>query len=532
MRDPLRVGMSASGVPAGTVTLLLGDVEGSSRLWERDNSAMSSAMAVLHDAIDAAVAAHHGTRPTEQGEGDSFVAAFARASDAVACALEIQLGLLDGPVRVRMGLHTGEVQLRDETNYIGTTVNRCARVRDLGHGGQVLCSRATAELVIEGLPADATLVDLGTCRLRDLGRPESIFQLCHPRLPTDLPPLRALTTTPNNLPAELTSLIGRGAELAETSAALDETRPLTLTGPGGCGKTRLALQLAAGRLDRHADGVWFVALANVAEPTAVVRAVADAVPFLARSDGNSVDAIADPLRSLDTLLVLDNCEHIIEPVTQLVEILLRSCPGVQVLATSREPLGVPGEMTWRVPSLSVPGDPPYPSAETIGAFDAVQLFVERAQGSQQHFALSDDNAPTIAEICRRLDGLPLAIELAAVRMRALSPIQVLDGLHDRFRLLTGGPRTAVPRQQTLEASIDWSYDLLLEEEQAALRRWLELADPRFNRKLRCSSGWSYSNVALRIVPGADVPHFSEAFWPPTIVAGFPGLSVGGGRCLT
>lgn len=463
-------GSVEAGVPVGTVTLLLGDVVGSSRLWDERGHDMAAAMSAWREAVSEVVAAHGGVHPAEQGEGDSFVAAFARASDAVASAVDLQLTLAGGPIRVRLGLHTGEVQLRDEANYMGPAVNRCARLRDVGHGGQILCSQVTADLVIDRLPTDSSLVDVGSHRLRDLARSERIFQVCHPELPCEFPPLRAMDTVPHNLPVELTSFVGRQTELTTTVAALDEARLITLTGSGGCGKTRLALQVAAERIERHADGVWFVALAAVYEPSAVVQAISQAVSATARSGIGDVDAVAAHLRDREVLLVMDNCEHVIGSVAEVAEALLRLCPTVKVLATSREPLGVPGELTRRVPSLSFPTDPAQGSVDDVAGFEAVELFLARTRHARPGFALTADNARVIAEICHRLDGLPLAIEFAAARTRALSPKQILAGLHDRFRLLTGGARTAVARQQTLEASIDWSYDLLHEAERAVLRR--------------------------------------------------------------
>jgi pentatricopeptide repeat protein len=457
-------------LPLGTVTLLLADIETSTRLWEERPGEMTAAVAELDRAVADAIGRHEGVRPVEQGEGDSFVAAFSRASDAIACGLTLQLALVNGPLRLRMGIHTGEVQLRDEGNYVGPAVNRAARVRNVGHGGQVLLSQTAADLVLDRLPAQASLVDLGVHRLRDLGRPEHIWQLAHPDLPSQFAPLVTLDAVRNNLPVQLTSFVGRHDDVAEVDRLLDDARMVTLTGAGGCGKTRLALQAAADRLDRHPDGVWFVELSALNEAALVAQAVAEALSVREQPGGSAVAAVSAAIGDKAVLLVLDNCEHLIEPSAQLAQRLLTGCPALTVMATSREPLGVSGEVTFRTPSLSFPSDDEPAKVEALGHYEAVQLFVERARRARPRFSLDDANSSAVAEICRRLDGIPLAIELAAARVRVLTPAQIRDGLHDRFRLLTGGPRTAVPRQQTLQASVDWSYRLLLEAERALLRR--------------------------------------------------------------
>ena len=463
-------------LPVGTVTLLLSDQAGSVDAWESDAGAMSEAVARLDALISDAVGRHRGVRPVEQGEGDSFVAAFARASDALACALDIQLatqaddwpGRL-GP-RLRMALHTGEVQLRDEGNYVGRTINRCGRLRSLAAGGQVLVSRSTAELVADALPEHASMIDLGTHRLRDLARPEQIFQLAHPGLASAFPALRSLDEVPNNLPVQLTNLVGRRPELAELAHLLDECRLLTLVGSGGCGKTRLALQAAADATEGFVDGAWFVDLAPLGDPGMLPRAVADAFGVKEEGARDVTATVLEHLQSRRALVLLDNCEHVIDAAATFADALLRACPSVTLLATSREPLDVDGELCWRVPSMSLPADDEPAPVEALATSDAVRLFVERAAHRRPSFRMTDENASAIAAICRRLDGIPLAIELAAARIRALSPRQISDHLDDRFRVLTGGLRTAMPRQQTLEASVAWGYDLLDEREQTLLRR--------------------------------------------------------------
>ena len=445
-------------LPTGTVTLLLADVEGSTRLWETQPAEMTAAVALLDRAVAEIVAAHDGVRPVEQGEGDSFVAGFGRASDAVACALELQRAPLV-PIRLRIGVHTGEVQLRDEGNYIGATINRAARLRDLGHGGQTVLSGATEELVVDRLPANAWLIDLGAHRLRDLPRPERVVQLCHPDLNNEFPPLRIpKSVVAPNLPVQLTNFVGRGAEMNDVRQILTDNRLVTLTGAGGVGKTRLAVQVAAQMAAAEfGDGVWYVDLAPITDPEVVAVAVARALGLPDEPGRSTMDTVIRFVGDRRMLVVLDNCEHLLDACTALVVALFSACPRLTLLATSREPIGVAGEATWRVPSLSLTDE-------------AIELFTDRARLVRPDFSITEDNAAAVAEICRRLDGMPLAIELAAARVRALSLAEILDSLHDHFRLLTGGARTAVRRQQTLRASVDWSHALLTEPERVLLRR--------------------------------------------------------------
>jgi predicted ATPase/class 3 adenylate cyclase/DNA-binding CsgD family transcriptional regulator len=450
--------LGVSGLlPTGTVTLLLADVENSTGLWETQPEQMTAAFARLDPALSDLLAAYGGVRPVEQGEGDSFVVAFARASDAVACALELQRAPL-APIRLRVGVHTGEVQLRDEGNYIGPTINRTARLRDLAHGGQTVLSGATEVLVGDALPADAWLTDLGSYELRGVARPERVVQLCHPDLRNDFPPLRtASTVVSHNLPLQLTSFVGRHAELDGLREALAANRLVTLTGAGGAGKTRLAVEIAARSAPEFGDGVCYVDLAPITDPNVVPVTVARALSLPDQPGRSTLDTVLRFVRDRHMLVVLDNCEHLLDACAELVVALLGGAPELTLVATSREPIGVPGEATWRVPSLSV-------------ADEAIELFADRARLAQPGFAMTDDNAATVAEICVRLDGMPLAIELAAARVRALSVAEILDSLHDRFRLLTGGARTAVRRQQTLRASVDWSHALLTETERILFRR--------------------------------------------------------------
>jgi predicted ATPase/class 3 adenylate cyclase/DNA-binding CsgD family transcriptional regulator len=454
--DWSELGMSGL-LPTGTVTLLLADVEGSTRLWETQPDEMTAAVARLNQAVSDIIPAHDGVRPVEQGEGDSFVAAFSRASDAVVAALALQRAPL-APIRLRIGVHSGEVQLRDEGNYAGPTINRTARLRDLGHGGQTLLSGVTEGLVQDRLPAGAWLTDLGSHPLRDLPRPERVAQLCHPDLVNEFPPLRVSTVVVSQrLPVQLTSFVGRDAELAQLLELLAESRVVTLTGAGGVGKTRLAVQVAAKLAAEFNDGVHYVDMAPITDPEVVPVTVARALRLPDQPGRSTMDTLLRFVSDHQMLVVLDNCEHLLDASAELVVALLGAAQGLTVLATSREAIGVAGEVSWRVPSLAL-------------ADEAIDLFVDRARHARPDFTLTDDNAAVVGEICRRLDGVPLAIELAAARVRALSLAEILDSLHDRFRLLTGGARTAVRRQQTLRASVDWSHALLTEPERVLFRR--------------------------------------------------------------
>jgi class 3 adenylate cyclase len=441
-----------SGLPTGTVTLLLADVEGSTRLWESQPAEMTAAIARLDATLTELIVIHGGVRPVEQGEGDSFVLAFARASDAVACALALQRAPL-APIRLRIGVNTGEIQLRDEGNYIGPTINRTARLRDLGHGGQTLLSGATEAMVIDHPPADAWLTELGTHTLRDLPRPERVVQLCHPDIPNDFPPLRVTTgVVAQSLPVQLTSFVGRGGQIEDVRRILVDNRLVTLTGAGGVGKTRLAMQVVSA-----ADEVWYVDLAPITDSDVVPVAVIRALGLPDQPGRSTMETVQRFIGDRSGVMVLDNCEHLLDAAAALIVEVLDACPGLTVLTTSREPIGVTGEVTWRVPSLSL-------------ADEAIELFADRARLVRPDFTVTADNVAFLAEICRRLDGIPLAIELAAARVRALTLPEIPDSLHDRFRLLTGGSRTAVRRQQTLRASVDWSHALLTEPERVLFRR--------------------------------------------------------------
>jgi predicted ATPase/DNA-binding CsgD family transcriptional regulator len=351
-------------------------------------------------------------------------------------------------------------------------------------------------LVLDRLPEHAELIDLGVHRLRDLGRPEHVFGLVHPELPSEFPPLRSLDTMPNNLPGELTSFVGRRTELDQIGDSLQRARLLTLTGAGGCGKTRLALQAAADSLDHHPDGVWWVELARLEDPALLPAAVISTLKLREVPGQPLLDTLIEHLRERRTLLVLDNCEHLLAACAQLTDALLRGCPSLTILATSRAPLGVPGEITWRVPSMSLPAEPPREPIETLRQSDAVALFIDRATHVRPNFTITAANAPAVAQICYDLDGIPLAIELAAARVWMLTAEQIARALSDRFHLLTGGARTVLPRHQTLEASLDWSHELLSDGERILLRRLSVFA-----------GGWTL-DAAEHVCPGEGIDRYA------------------------
>ncbi|MGH9003827.1 MAG: ATP-binding protein, partial [Acidimicrobiia bacterium] len=437
---------------------------------------MASDLARHDEVMRSAVEAHHGHLFAHTGDG--LGAAFPTASDAMAAAVAGQRALLDqtwlapSPLRVRMALHAGAAEPRQGT-YFGPTLNRVARLLDMAPGGQILCSLAAADLARDQLPAGVTLVDLGEHRLADLTRPERLFQVSHPQLPSEFTPVRSPDAARDNLPVGLTSFIGRQRELEELERLLATGRLLTLTGVGGAGKTRLALRLAAEVRERFSDGVWLVELGPISDPSLVASEVMAALGILVSGLGLETTPpemrLCDYLRLRSALLVLDTCEHVVQPVSHLVQTILAHCPGVTVLATSREVLGLTGEVPWALPGLTLPpadaGNP-----EDLAGSDAVALFCARAASARPGFGLTPANADAVALICRRLDGIPLALELAATRIRVLGAHQVAERLDDRFRLLSAGGRTAVSRHQTLRATMDWSYHLLPPAEQALLRR--------------------------------------------------------------
>ena len=460
-------------LPSGIVTFLFTDLEGSTRLWESYPTDMAHDLA-LHDRLIREVIEAHGGYVFETA-GDAFAAAFHSAETAVAAALDGQRRLdtaswtVPGGLRARMSLHTGASDERDG-NYFGPTPNRVARILSAGHGGQVLLSEATWDVVRAVLPDEAEIRDLGLHRLKDLSRPERIYQLVPRGLCSEFPPLRSLDLFRHNLPVELTSFIGRAREIEEVKRLLVSARAVTLTGIGGAGKTRLSLRVAAEAVDTIPDGVWQVRLEGVSAPTHVAMETAAALGVPEQAGRPIVDTLVDQLRNKSLLILLDNCEHVVAACAEMVERLLTVAAGLKILATSREPLRIPGEVVFQVPPLTLPNGQPRPEPSALGQFEAVRLFVDRAGVTLPGFMLTAENAPAVAQICRQLDGIPLAIELAAARVNVLSADQIAARLDDRFRLLTGGARTSLPRHQALRAALDWSYDLLTPAERVLLRR--------------------------------------------------------------
>ncbi|HEY6326648.1 MAG TPA: tetratricopeptide repeat protein [Candidatus Cybelea sp.] len=458
---------------SGTLTFLFTDIEGSTQRWGQDRDAMAAALS-RHDALmRQAIAAHGGD--IFKTVGDAFYAVFPTAPGSVAAAVDAQRSLAAedfsaiGGVFVRMALHTGTPQER-EGDYFGPTVNRVARLLAIGHGEQVLISGATAELLQGEMPPQTSLRDLGAHRLKDLARAEHVYQLVAAGLREAFPPLRSADALPNNLPLQITSFVGRDDDVREIKSLLQNDRLVTLVGAGGAGKTRCAIQAGAEVLDAFADGVWLVELAGISDPSLVASAIAQALSV--RDSGNQplLDTLLANLKPRRLLLILDNCEHVIDEARNVAGAILRACPDVRILATSRESLNTAGEHVFRLPSLAVPPADRTITAEAARPYGAVALFADRAAASDSRFELTDANAPFVAEISRRLDGIPLAIELAAARVKVLSPQQLLQKLDERFRVLTGGDRSALPRHQTMRALIDWSYDLLSEQERALFRK--------------------------------------------------------------
>jgi predicted ATPase/class 3 adenylate cyclase len=459
-------------LPTGPVTFLFTDIEGSTRRWEADPETMRKVLSRHDYILTEGIEGGGGRALLDRGEGDSFFAVFARPADAVAAALGIQKALLaepwpDGaPVLVRMAIHTGQAG----DDYRGPDTNRAARIRAIGHGGQVLISHSTQALLQGALPRGAALVDLGEHALKDVTLPERVFQLAHPDLRADFPRLKSLNMFRQNLPAAVTSFIGRERELGEVRLLVRESRLVTLTGSGGTGKTRLALEVASDLIDDCPGGVCFVDLAALTEGEWVPQAVAAALGLREDPGRAATQVVAEHLAPARALVLLDNCEHLVEACSRLAAALLAECPQLTILCTSTEALNIGGEVAWRVPPLGVPAAAESLPADRLAEYAAIRLFVARATAARPGFLLTDQNGAAVAQVCRRLDGIPLAIELAAARVRAMSPEEILRRLDDRFRLLTGGGRTAMARQQTLQAAVDWSHALLADEEKVLFRR--------------------------------------------------------------
>jgi predicted ATPase/class 3 adenylate cyclase/DNA-binding CsgD family transcriptional regulator len=485
------------GVTAGFPTLLFTDIEGGVGLWEDDREAMAAASA-RHDRIVREQVEASGGRVFKT-VGDAHRAVFADPVAALSSAVAIQLAVgaepwpSGLPVRVCMALHSGACAERDG-DYVGPVVNRIARLLDIGHGGQVLVTAVTYALLADQLPSGIGLRDLGEQRLRDLGRAERVFQVTGPGLAQGFGVLRSLDdpVLRHNLPSQATSFVGRTAELAELRALVSGgSRLVTITGPGGIGKSRLALQVAADALDGTGDGAWLVELAAVAEPELVTSTAAAALRVREVPGRPVLDALADAVGDRDLLVILDNAEHVLGAVAELADAFIRSCSRVCLLVTSREPLGISGEHVFRVPGLTVP-PADLAAPDRLAAFESVQLFAEHAALHRRGFSIDDASAAAVASICVRLDGIPLALELAAARLASLSAPEISARLDQRLGLLTTGNRTALPRHRTLRALIDWSYDMLSPEERIV-----------FDRLSVFAGGWTL-DAAEAVTPGDDV----------------------------
>lgn len=459
-------------IPSGTVTLLFSDIEGSTHLWERSPEEMARALERHDELVRRAMDTNGGY--VFKTIGDAFCVAFSTGHEALRAALDTQRNVADEPwpagveIRVRMALHTGVCQERDG-DYFGPTVNRTARLMGIAHGGQVLVSGVTSELLSDFPPDEGLLRDLGEHRLRDLGRPEHVWQLASSSIPSEFPPLRSLDNPelPNNLPELLSSFVGRNAELSEVRTLIEANRLVTLTGAGGSGKTRLAMQAAAEQLDGQGEGVWLIELASVTDEELVPLAVASVLGIQEIMEVSPLETLIGALSNQNVLLILDNCEHLIGACSKFADEVLHNCARVHILATSREPLGIEGERVYRVPSMSLPGGEA-DTLDDVSASDAVALFLGRAR--EVDFVPHDGDVALVSSICVRLDGIPLALELAAARLSSMSLTQLHERLDQRFRLLTGGSRNVMARQQTLQALVDWSYGLLSPAEQSVLRR--------------------------------------------------------------
>jgi predicted ATPase/class 3 adenylate cyclase len=457
--------------PSGEAVFLFSDIEGSTARWQMYPDAMPAHLHRHDDILRAAIEENGGT--VFKTVGDEFCAVFVCADDAIRAAIDAQHAISAndwtaiGGLRVRMAVHAGPVTHRDG-DYFGSTVNRVARLLSAGHGGQVLLSADTVEALSAAAVSGFSLRDLGRHRLKDFSELQSIYQLLAPDLPEIFPPLRTVAERPSNLPQHLPALLGREDQLAQLRQRVEAHRLVTIVGAGGVGKTAIAVQLGADLLDSFDDGVWLAELAPV-DSGAVDSTIAGVFGLVSVSSGSIVDALIAQLRNKSLLLVVDNCEHVAESAAGIIDAVLRNCANVRILATSRQPLGLNGEVSYRLPVLAVPSESAV-SAEEIKRYGACELFEERARVHMPGFQITDANAKTVSRICRRLDGIPLAIELAAPRLRVMNVTQLADRLAERFRVLTGGNRNALPHHQTLRALIEWSYELLSENERVLLRR--------------------------------------------------------------
>ena len=495
-----------SDLPSGTVTFLFTDIEGSTKLSQEFPNETPALFARHNEILNQTIQNNNGF--VFQIVGDAFCAAFHSARDALDAALDAQRALLNenwspAPLKVRMGIHTGPAQLRErdarEGSYSGyATLALTQRIMSAGHGGQILLSQSAHDLVQAALPNKAQLRDMGERRLKNILQPERIFQLIVPDLPSEFAPLKTLESFNHNLPAQLTSFIGRQKELDEITKLVASHRIVTLTGSGGAGKTRLSLQVGGESLGQFTNGVWYVELAPVTNSELVPQTLLSIFNLREDAHRKPLAVLTNYLRSKSLLLILDNCEHLIEVCAQISETLLHACPNIKILASSREALGIAGEVPYHVPSLATPDRHHLPPLENLLEVESIRLFVERAKTVKADFELTKDNASFVAQTCSRLDGIPLAIELAATRVRVLTPEQIAGRLDDRFHLLTGGSRTALPRQQTLRAMIDWSYSLLTEQEKTLFRRLAVFV-----------GGWTLEaaeSVCADVEPDGILPH--------------------------
>jgi len=461
-------------LPSGTVTFLFTDIEGSTKLARTFPETWETARAWHHTILRQAIESNNGY--VFQIIGDAFCATFHKAGEALKTAVKAQQGLQnedweDTPIKVRMGIHTGEAEVQEDGQYEGyLALSQVQRIMEAGHGGQVLLSGATENLLRGMLPDGVDLLDMGRHTFKKIPQAVRVFQMIAPDLQRDFPPLRTFNILPNNIPTQLTSFVGREKELGDVKRLLKDTHMLTLIGPGGTGKTRLSIQAAKDVLSQYPDGVWLVDLAPILDPLQVPRTTAITIGLRNEPKRPVIDMLCDYLAKKRMLLILDNCEHLVDACAQMADQILHTASKVQILASSRESLGLAGEVTYRVPSLGLPDIKDLPSVESLSQYEAVKLFIDRAAAAIPDFKVTNENAPALAQICYRLDGIPLAIELAAAKIRVLGVEQISKRLDDRFKLLTGGSRTAMERHQTLRAAVDWSYNLLLPEEQILFRR--------------------------------------------------------------
>ncbi len=456
------------GISSNPSTFLSTDIEGSTRLWEANPSQMYACLSRHDTIVTETIASHNGV--VFKASGDSFNSIFTSVNDAVAAAISIQIKMAEEPwpadscIRIRIAIHSGEVHQTGSEIY-GTAVSRVVLLMGIAHGGQILVSQSTRNLLNE-LPSDTAIVDLGEHRLQDLAVSETVYQLVHARLQRDFPALNSLTNLQNNLPRQLTSFVGRTKEISEVKGLLKQTRLLSIIGMGGCGKSRLCLQVAAGMVHVFQDGVWFIELAVLSNPTQLLTSMSIVLGVPETSGSDVLQAICVHLKNRHTLIIMDNCEHLISVVAPVVDELLKSCSSLKILVTSRERLNLSSETVYRIPTLTVPVQMAESTLESVQEFEGVQLFLDRARSQAAEFQITDDNAEILGSLCRKLDGIPLAIELAASRVRTMG-LQELDRrMEQRFRILTGGGRTVAGRQQTLKGLIDWSYDLLTPDEKS------------------------------------------------------------------